>query len=312
MRQCYARRLRWYWLLISIVVLVAAVGIRKWQRVEDPYDAKAYALADPYVFSIPRWEIKALSSEVSERVRVRKVDPAALSSRQLVLDYMEVARRIGSLEWEIERIVAESETQEEARSRIAPLQHEVNQLRALQEARRPVVERILEGQITHILEAEDLGWLGQPLPPVAFQFTEPPYYLILSPRDRIELRLGIHLQPRLSLETREALETRAEAELPNTSALVEGIGGFSTWPTMVIDRADVRWVLSTIAHEWVHTYLIAYPLGRKYYDSPDMSAINETVADIVGNEIGQKALRQFYPETVPPTPTPTPAVPSQL
>ena len=169
----------------------------------------------------------------------------------------------------------------------------------MQEARRPAVERTLERQISRVIGDQNLGWWGWAIPPVAFRFTEPPYYLVLSPRDRIELRLGLLLGPSVSLEIRENLEVIAEEELPNTSALVDGIGGFSTWPTMIIDRANLEWVLSTIAHEWVHTYLIGFPLGREYFRNADAAAINETVADIVGSEVGGEALRRHYPDLVP-------------
>ena len=301
-------RRRWL-VALFLLVLLLGTGLVLWQthHPRDPYKAKAYALASPYRFSIPRWEAKALTDELRERVTVSAPPPTSPEARELVLDYLKVARDIGALEGEIERRVAEASDRSHAYAQISPLQEKITSLRERQKRRRPVVERILARQVTRVLAQEHLGWLGKPLPPIAFEFTEPPYYLILSYRDHIEMRLGIHLKPKLSLETRERLESEAERELPNTSALVEGIGGFSTWPTMIIDRADLQWVLSTIAHEWTHTYLIAFPLGRHYYDNGDMSAINETVADIVGNEIGAKTLRRFYPQLAPPpSPTPTP------
>ncbi len=297
------------WLVILTLIAVCVGGGVFWyshKHPSDPYKAAAYRIARPYRFSIPRWETKALLSEASERILTEVPDLNTPEAHDLVIDYLAVAREIGGLEGEIERLAAESGDDPSTQARIQELQEEVDRLRLLQKERRPVVERILEKQVSTILAEEHLGWLGKDWPPIAFQFTEPPYYFILSPRDRIVLRVGIHLKPQLSLKTREDLENRAERELPNTSALVEGIGGFSTWPTMIIDRASLEWVLSTIAHEWTHTYLIAFPLGRHYYDSPDVSAINETVADLVGNEVGHKALKRFYPEKVPPTPTPTP------
>lgn len=298
-------------LLAFAVVVLLIIGGGFWyshRHPKDPYKAQAYRIARPYRFHIPAWETRALLSEASERVVTRIPAPDSQEAHDLVIDYLKMAQQIGGIEGDIERLAAEHGDDSRYHEQMRALQAKVDQLRALQRERRPVVERILERQVSTILSEEHLGWLGYPLPPVAFQFTEPPYYFILSPRDRIELRVGIHLRPQLPLSTREHLEEEAERSLPNTSALVEGIGGFSTWPTMIIDRASLEWVLSTIAHEWTHTYLILFPLGRRYYKSPNMSAINETVADIVGNEVGHKALVRFYPEHVPPTPTPTPIV----
>ncbi|MCG2769055.1 MAG: hypothetical protein L6435_11835, partial [Anaerolineae bacterium] len=257
-------------------------------------------------------EVNALRSELLERMAVGHLDPDASGSKQSVLAYLDTAGRMGALEGHIERTIILSTNRAAAYTSVASLQEEVEGLRAAQEEKRPSVERILEKQVTQVLAEAELGWLGLALPPLAFQFTEPPYNLILSPRDEIRQRMSMTLIPSLSLETREALETTLEGELLNTSALIDGIGGFSTWPTMVIDRASLPWILNTIAHEWVHTYLIGFPLGRHYWSSSDATAINETVADIVGNEVGRKALERYYPGLVPPPPLqrpPTPAHP---
>ena len=91
-----------------------------------------------------------------------------------------------------------------------------------------------------------------------------------------------------------------------SSALVEGTGGFSSYPTMVIETPSLDWVLNTIAHEWMHTYLAFQPLGWRYFDSGAMRTINETVASIVGDEIGRRVVERYYPERVPPADWPKP------
>lgn len=305
-------RRRWPWLALLLAILVVgALGYTQWARLRtrDPYVFSARAIVVDYRFSIPRWEVSALLSELAERVSVRQTDPVTVASKERVLAYLNTAGRIGALEGEIERTIILSTDREEAYASVAPLQREVEEIRAAQEGERPRVERILEKQVAQVLAEENLGWLRAALPPVAFQFTELPYNLILSPRDEISLRMSMTLIPGLSLETREALETILENELPNTSVLIEGIGGFSTWPTMIIDRASLPWILNTIAHEWVHTYLIGFPLGRHYWSSSDAAAINETVADIVGNEVGREVLEKYYPDLVPPPPPPPPQRP---
>jgi hypothetical protein len=65
-------------------------------------------------------------------------------------------------------------------------------------------------------------------------------------------------------------------------------------------------VLDTVAHEWMHTYLVFRPLGQHYYASGEMRTINETVASIVGDEIGRWAMARFYPAQVGPAPWPRP------
>jgi hypothetical protein len=72
---------------------------------------------------------------------------------------------------------------------------------------------------------------------------------------------------------------------------------------MVIDRASLRWVLSTVAHEWVHNYLVFFPLGWNYFKSQELTTMNETVAEIVGNEIGDAALSRYYADAAAPPPS---------
>ena len=43
--------------------------------------------------------------------------------------------------------------------------------------------------------------------------------------------------------------------------------------------------VGTAAHEWVHHYLAFYPLGASYFRSQDLRTLNETVADVVGDEV---------------------------
>jgi len=50
-------------------------------------------------------------------------------------------------------------------------------------------------------------------------------------------------------------------------------------------------------------------LGWNYDASPETRTINETVASIVGKEIGRATVARFYPELLPPEPDPTPEEP---
>ena len=60
---------------------------------------------------------------------------------------------------------------------------------------------------------------------------------------------------------------------------------------MVVAYPDLPWVLDTVAHEWTHTYLYLRPLGWHYGGSGGMRTINETVASIVGDEIGRRVVK---------------------
>jgi hypothetical protein len=162
---------------------------------------------------------------------------------------------------------------------------------------RPAVEQIIEGQVAAVLAAEQLGAGLKPFPPVWFTFTEPPRKLVVSPRDRIATTYYAMLQPALPPDQREQIET-AILQQHDLSAYVTAIGGLGAYPTIVVDQAPLPWVLSTVAHEWVHNYLTLFPLGINYATSPELTTINETVAEIAGDELGALALATFYPELV--------------
>jgi hypothetical protein len=212
--------------------------------------------------------------------------------------------RIDDLTDQIKQIHADP-NQTDPAAAAAPLQAELDTLRARQADRRPTVERILERQTAAVLKDAGLATNSRVWPPVWFQFTESPLYLIVSPRDRIAVMEGLHLDPTLDIPEMERIESQVQEEL-DVSALVEGTGGFSSYPTMVIDYPHLEWVAGTIAHEWVHTYLMLRPLGWHYDDSGDMRTLNETVASIVGDEIGRSVMLRYYPELVPAETWPRP------
>lgn len=259
-------------------------------------------------FRLAAWEVQALSQKAADQITQPGSELTPDAQRDLVLAYFEAMRQIGRLTADIERIYADP-AQRDPASTAAPLQARLDALRAEQRQRRPAVERILERQVATVLEEAGLHTALGVLPPVRFQFTESPFYLIISPRQRIVMERGIYLDPGLSLEAIQRIEAQVEQRL-DVSALIEGTGGFSSYPTMILEIPSLEWVLSTIAHEWLHTYLFFLPLGQHYYDNGDTRTMNETTASIVGDEIGRLTLERFYPDQVPPPPAPRAPGPS--
>ncbi len=255
-------------------------------------------------FQLVGWEVQALATELRDLIVAPAAGLSPAAQRDLVVAYFDAIAAIGRLQDQIERIYADPKQSNPAAA-AAPLQAELNRLREEQARRRPAVEQILSGQVTALLADEGLTMAGIVWPPVAFQFAESPNYLIVSPRHRIAVERGIYLNPTLPIARMEQIEQQVEVGL-DVSALVEGTGGFSSYPTMIIEYPGLEWVVSTIAHEWVHTYLAFRPLGWRYYDSGAMRTINETVASIVGDEIGRRVVERFYPEQAAPASWPQP------
>jgi hypothetical protein len=136
-------------------------------------------------------------------------------------------------------------------------------------------------------------------PPVLTGLSVPPHILIISPRNRIELEGTTLLRQDLSLAQQERIEADAERR-PNTSALVDQLGGLGAYPPIVDQRQSLRDLFQTAAHEWTHDYLAFHPLGVRYAASGDMTLINETVANIVGEELGRVAYARLGLPQQPP------------
>jgi hypothetical protein len=255
-------------------------------------------------FQLGSWEAQALGQKARDLVTRPGSELSQQQQHDLVITYFDAIGRIGELNAEIARIHADPK-QQNPTAAAAPLQQELDTLRAAQARRRPSVEYIIEQQTTAVLAEKGLTTVSKVLPPVQFQFTESPSTLIISPRDRISVESNKYVDPTLPVAGMEQIESQVEKAL-NRSALIEGTGGFSAYPTMVVETDDLEWVLNTVAHEWLHTYMFFSPLGWHYGDSGNTRTMNETVASIVGEEVGQRTLERFYPEKVPPADWPRP------
>lgn len=175
------------------------------------------------------------------------------------------------------------------------------------------VERLVEGRIDEVLQELGInarfGIPGTTMPPVDIELAISPQVLVTSPRDVIERERTELLQPDLDLERALSIEDETVEEDPSLSALVVPSGGVATYPAIVSDRSSYVGLVRTAAHEWVHHYLAFYPLGFNYFRSGDLRAINETVADIIGDEVAAIVLDRWGDPTQP-APTEVPAAPS--
>ena len=164
------------------------------------------------------------------------------------------------------------------------------------------VELILEGRLTRVIKEAgltrhiggDIVW-----PPVNIEFEDPPAVLVESPRSEIRRENETLLQGDLPIERVRRIEADAERD-GKTSALVVQIGGIAMYPAIIPPDADYHFILQDIAHEWTHHYLFFAPLGRAYFDSAKLTTINETVADTVGRELGDRLFAEYPPPSNAP------------
>ncbi|MCI0784423.1 MAG: hypothetical protein J4O00_06465 [Chloroflexi bacterium] len=173
------------------------------------------------------------------------------------------------------------------------------------------VEDIIEGRVTSVLEEQNLALepplfsdLGLIFPPVDFEIDPPPRVLAVSPRERIDLDESYLLTPGLSNETALAIEAGVEADDPDVSALVVTTGGVATYPSVIREGRSYERLVDTVFHEWLHQYLIFFPLGRTYIKGGESRTLNESVANIAGSELARLYFEKYGPLEAEPPPTP--------
>ncbi|MDY6892186.1 MAG: hypothetical protein SVO26_00500 [Chloroflexota bacterium] len=256
------------------------------------------SIASPYSFSITRWEFENVFDKWGYRVaQVFHADTLSEAEKiQTVRDYLALNQQIHPLESALTREKAEGSGAAEdiasQETRLAALKTERSRL-------ENQVEEIVERQIGAVLVEEGLsitliqGTETRLLfPPPDFEFDERLKLLIVSARHRIETIDTVLIKPDVSLEEMQEIEEQVEAL--GFSALVEPIGGVATYPSAIPQMTSIESLLSTTAHEWFHHYLFFRPLGQQYWSNYEMRTINETVADIAGDEVGRIVYQRHY------------------
>ncbi|MBI1293994.1 hypothetical protein GC175_03415 [bacterium] len=285
-------------LALGVGVFILALGLlgRSSPDWLEARDQRIGAIVGPWQFDLIAWEIDAVSEKLVNALNQPAAGLTIEEDTALVKRYIEDARALGSLERQINGLLATDSP--DARDEIQMLQRQVDALREEQQARRPAVESIIQQQVGRELAAAGFQVGSGPFPPVWFTFVEPPKKLVVSPRERIATVYSSMLTEEISPTQIEADEA-AIAESTNLSAYITNIGGLGAYPTMVIDRASLPWIFNTVAHEWAHNYLTLFPLGLRYNVSGELITINETVAEIVGDTIGERVVARYYPEFLP-------------
>ena len=255
-------------------------------RETGPSDA-IEAAADAHAYNVPSWEIRHLPGKWLYKLGHLFRDHDQAQEEETLRRYFSLTQEIGQLERNPE---ADASRLEKARGERADIENEV--------------EDILEGRVTAVLADQGLV-INPPLlsdldlvfPPVDFKLDSPPAVLVISPRDRIELDREYLLTPGLDLDTVTRIEREAEAAPVDggkgVSALVVPTGGVATYPSVVPELASYESLIELVMHEWLHQYLVFFPLGRSYFASNELRTLNETVANLGGREMARLFIERY-------------------
>lgn len=285
-------------LAILFVVLVAATGDSP--RFTGQAD-RTRIFTREIEFDYPNWIWNASWIKLEQNAIGLPYILERGSNKQVVFEYLSATQSLQQAEFRIEQIYADPAIIEKETTS-AHVRAERDEFFTRQTSLAPLAEAVLQSQITEALAELDLTLTGQPMPPVLYHISPTPLALIVSRRDVIEQIANISILPSLTLDEQIKLEDEVAREL-DASTLTVAIGGVGVYPTMVMETTDLRWTLSTIAHEWAHNYLNIRPLGLNYSTTSELRTMNETTANIVGDEIGHLVLQTYYPELLASSPS---------
>jgi hypothetical protein len=285
-----------FWIFIKRIAVFTLLALLCCGSIPKPLDSaeRAHYFTAPYEFDYVPWTLDALLLKTGENGLGIPFHLSEDIQQRVVLEYFNLARQVETVEWSIEQIYANPAITNPDEAAAAKIQR-YKELQSGLDELAPLVEEILQSQVAKTFAEEGIDLGGQSIPPVLFHTTPLPKALILSPRGRIQQDANISLLAELPLDQIEQLENKVAKSL-DVSVLIVDIGGVGVYPTMVQRSSNLAWVIQTIAHEWTHNYLTLHPLGLNYETNNELRTMNETTATIVGEEIAQKVLANYYPQ----------------
>ncbi|MBI2332092.1 MAG: hypothetical protein HYU84_08040 [Chloroflexi bacterium] len=295
------RILRGLEITILLIILAALTGYSN-PSLTNPIE-KVRAYTRSLEFDYVEW----MANAAALKLRAASVNlPQTLDreeQKMIVMEYFQTTQFILEKENLLSQLYADPSIKDKDAA-TETVRTDLAELYTRQEQIAPLAEAILQDQVSQVLAEIGLTSGGQPVPNVWYHSTPLPMALIVSPRDRIEQTANISVDTDLTVDEQVKLEENVAQGL-NVSSLIVQIGGVGVYPTMVARTTNVNWLLSTIAHEWIHNYLTLRPLGLLYSEAPEMRTMNETTASIAGDEIGALVIEKFYPELKPAASLPT-------
>ena len=249
-------------------------------------------------FSIFWWEVRHLPSKWTHLLweSFPGNKPSDEERIQILEKYLETVNKLAREETRLKILESTVKSQylSTQQQLIQDQIDEITYLKQLRESYRGRAEETVEATISLVAHQQDLGlFKGLLFPPTDFHFDHPPHILIISPRNKIELKRSKLITSTVTDILKSEIESRVEKDGTN-SALVDSLAGLGTYPAFVTDQNGLNNLMRTAAHEWLHNYWFFKPLGRNMWDSSQMYTLNETAADIAGNEIGQQAFELIH------------------
>lgn len=282
-------------LFFSLIFVILAAP--EWPAFQDQRHQIDIILGQRH-FDFLIWEINALGAKGQAALAGNQTYLDETTRKDIVLNYVEQMGQVRNLEAQVNGIYTDPDIADPDLA-ARGFQEQIDGLRVQMAEQQPIAEAIIQEQVAAVLISEGFDLLGQAWPPVQMHMTPLPLILVVSPRDEIRQMYNIPVEHGLTVAERETIESGIY-EQTDLSALVVPIGGLGFYPAMIVETGNVNFLFDVVAHEWAHHWLTFHPLGIGYAANPTLRTVNETVASIVGSEIGAKVIERYYPEFIPP------------
>jgi hypothetical protein len=281
--------------LLVLLILVLPISGSNLDPTQELEQIRAYSRI--YEFDYVSWTISALGRKLIQAgLDVERYLPNQ-EKHDLVLEYLDLSNQVNHLQGQLANLMSDPDRNDQNEPEIK-IRIDLAEKTSQRIALAPYVEQVLQDQINTALVDLDISLGGQLMPPVLYRSVPNSYALIVSPREEIRQAANLMLVRGMTLDEIIELETAIE-DSQILSALVVGIGGVGLYPSMIIESPNLDWLVHVISHEWTHNYLTIRPLGANYGASPELTTINETIADLSADDIQIRTFQLFYPEYLP-------------
>ena len=269
------------YLMVALTLCVSSMG--------DYRPSYVDRVVAPLKYSFIQWELGHLSDKWIYRLKNSVFKNHTKDRNSDLLEVREYFRLVEALK-ERTKLIADNHIET---SRLSGLERKIGSNSEVDELMlsnlsilRGRVEETIETELSEVLKSLQLNSRLGLWPPVDIVLSGAPHILVISPRDEINIKNTFLLSYGLTPAQKSYIEEQVGL-LDNHSVLVEDLGGVAVYPSVISNKLSMKSCLTVAAHEWLHHWLFFKPLGQSFWTSHEMTVLNETVATVAGEEIGE-------------------------
>lgn len=158
------------WMFAKLLAVLSCAGLLVTREYPPPgaFSPAVYRMLAGDIFDFVGWEVGAFAAKAEKMILPAPDYIEAARRKSLVLNYLELVKRIQQVQGEIDSIYSDPNIADPF-SASASRRQMLADLRAQEDAQQTLVETILEEQASAILSEEGFALGGQVVPPLKFR-----------------------------------------------------------------------------------------------------------------------------------------------